>query len=858
MISSFCASSACEILVTFNDARLNECNWTLIESNLNIIASDLRSTTFILISATEKINTKKQIYISNSSFGQLTISKGFHIYICNCVINDRRKFTPTLINVIRCNLTLNNVTFFNQIKYDKGPVAIHSLESQINMENVNFSHNYARYGIIKALNHSKLFIKNSVFENNGIFMLTSGVFILQYDSLLFVSNCKFIKNKALNGSCVQASHNITLAIKNSTFSSCFAFMGGAIFYHDSYHKIDTQNRQSNYNFERNTVMNILENVETKILLLGITFNMNFGIVGGALYFEGSFMNISTNDCTFYRNMGVKTAGAIFIQGKIPNTARMGIYSCKFIYNMSFLTGGLYVTGTRVEIYNSTFLTNQFTTMSISNHSVVIMRNNTIKDSFAFPSIIDIKNSVILDINEIFFESRSLPPILIANGFFVFASKNSSVSIAKSYFGNVHQCVSYMTLFGIDTFSNFKMTNSIIENSQKNILRVAVESNNASVIFNNCTFLKSNGFSVSHNSILQIINSTITGTRETIQSGALIEIYYNSHLYLTNSRILDNTLETENMILVQFNSSLTFTHSLYAENRMPTHIAISDGSVNITNITFMNNTVLERKYHSNTLLLANNTFLFINISYFHSIIVDSKSGSLMKLSRSKALIESSTVVHNIVKCIFFSNVIAFIDIDSSESISLIGTNFSSNTVVTPVFLCITLLFNIRSSNRHSKNILQIDNCTFKNNNHTRLIVSTTSDVVIRDSYLSFDNPTDVVNSGTFFQLSGIDTLRLWNTTFCNIENGKPVIIFQYDITHPKRTQLLTLGSNFTQPGFTLQSNSYHFLQKAESKNISIIGTSFFLQLYHEETAYAASEFTLLCLLRLILYKSQMGI
>ena len=71
---------------------------------------------------------------------------------------------------------------------------------------------------------------------------------------------------------MQASHNITLTIKNSTFSSCSSFTGAAIFYQDSYHKIDTQNRQSNYDFERNTEMNILENVETKILLFGISFN----------------------------------------------------------------------------------------------------------------------------------------------------------------------------------------------------------------------------------------------------------------------------------------------------------------------------------------------------------------------------------------------------------------------------------------------------------------------------------------------------------------------------------------------------------------------------------------------------------
>ena len=502
-----------------------ESKWTIIELNFKIISSDLRNTKFTLISTTEKLNNKKLTYISKSSFGSLTVSTGFQIHIHNCVLNGTARFTSTLINVTRCNLTLHNVTFFNHVKSDKEPVAIISLESQINMKFVNFSQNYATYGIIIASNHSHVFVESSVFENNGIYMLTSGVFILQYNSLLSISSSKFVSNKASKGSCVQASHNVTLIVKNSIFSSCSAFVGVTIFYQDSYSTIETQNVEY---LRPNTERNILAEVETNIYLLDSSFRNNIGIIGGALYFEGSFISININGCVFENNAGFKTAGAILVQGKSQKTARMGIHYCKFVYNLSFSSGALYIAGTVVEIDNSTFSWNGYTTMSVSNYSVVIMRNSTFKQSISVLSIIDIQNSVILDINESTFESMC---VLFVEGFFIFVRKRSSVNIRKSYFSNVHECISYMILFGIDSMSNFTMTDSIIENSEGNILRVVVESKNSSVIFNNCTFLRSNGFSVRQNSRLQIINSTITGTQDTVQSGALIEIYDNSHMSL---------------------------------------------------------------------------------------------------------------------------------------------------------------------------------------------------------------------------------------------------------------------------------------------------------------------------------------
>ena len=834
MISSSCVSSRCEVSVTFNSVTLLESNWKIIELNLKIISSDLRNTKFVLISTTEELNIKKQMYISKSLFASLTVSKGFHIHIHNCVLNGTTRFAVTLINIIRCNLTLNNVTFFNHIKYDKAPVAINSLESQINMEFVNFTQNYATYGIIKASNHSHVFVENSVFENNGIYMLTSGVFILQYNSLLSISHCKFTNNKASKGSCVQAFHKITLIVKNSTFLSCSAFMGVTIFYQDSYSNIETQSVEY---IHRNAERKTPGNDETKVILLASSFRDNTGIVGGALYFEGSFISININSCIFDTNGGYKTAGAIFVQGKSQKTAKMGIYYCNFINNYSYYSAILYIIGTVVEIDNSTFSWNSCTTMSVLNNSIVTMRNSIFKHAASVLSIIDIQNSVILDINESSLQSICLP--FGFDGFFIFVRKRSSVNIRKSYFGNVHECVSYMGLFAIDSLSNFTMTDSIMENSQGNTLRALVESNNSSAIFNNCTFLKSDGFSVSHNSRLQISNSTITGTQDTVQSGAFIEIFDNSHLNLTNCRILDNALTTKKLILVQLNSSFTFSHGLYARNRVSTHIAIFDGRLNITNITFVNNTVLENKYNSVALLMANNTIALINISYFHSIVVYCQSGSLMKFFRSNILLTKSDAVHNTMKKCNHIKSNAFIDVDSSEKTSLVDSNFSYNRIESLFFSNVYFVLNIRSSIRHTKSYLRIDNCTFQNSDQALLTVSTTSDIVIRDSFFTFEEGSTIF-SNPYFQLYGVDTLRLWNTTFKDIGNGL-MLLFQYEFTHPERTELLTLGSNFTQQGSTLQSNSYDFLQKAESMNRSIIATSYFFKLYHEETKYAASEY-----------------
>ena len=834
MISSSCLSSRCEVSVTFNSVTLLESNWTIIELNLKIISSDLRNTNFILISPTEELNIKKLIYISNSSFGSLTVSKGFQIHIHNCVLNGTARFTATLINVIRCKLTLNNVTFFNHIKYDKGPIAINSLESQINMKFVNFTQNYATCGIIKASNHSHILVENSVFENNGIYMLTSGVFIVQYNSLLSLSNCMFKNNKASKGLCVQASHNITLVVKNSNFSSCPAFMGVTIFYQDSYSNIETQ---SVGYIHRNAERKTLGNVGTKVFLLGSSFRDNTGIVGGALYFEGSFITININGCIFETNGGYKTGGAILVNGKSQENAKMGIYHCSFINNYSYYSAVLYIIGTVVEIDNSTFSWNSCTTMSVSNNSIVIMRKSIFTHAVSVFSIIDIQNSVILDISESTLQSICTP--FGFDGFFIFVRKRSSLNVRKSYFGNVHECVSYMGLFAIDSLSNFTMTDSIMENRQGNTLRALVESKNSNAIFNNCTFLKSDGFSVSHNSRLQIINSTITGTQETVQSGAFIEIFDNSHLNLTNCIILDNALTTKKLILVQLNSSFTFSHGLYARNRVSTHIAIFDGILKITNITFVNNTVLENKYDSVALLMANNTIVFINISYFHSMIVCCQSGSLMKFSRSNIMVTGSDVVHNVMKKCNHIKTNTFIDVDLSEKTSLVDSNFSCNRIESLFFSNIYFVLNVKSPIRHANSYLRIDNCTFQNSDQAFLTVSTTSDVMIRDSFFTFEEGRTIF-SNPYFRLYGVDTLRLWNTTFKDIGNGL-MLQFQYDVTHPKRTELLTLGSNFTQQGSTLQSNSYDFLQKAESMNRSIIATSYFFKLYHEETKYAASEY-----------------
>ena len=223
--------------VTLNGITLNDSTWTLYGFNLRIIDAIVTKTSFILLPGI-KNHSVHLVKISNSSFGQIKASKGFIINISNCNFNSNTRLTLTLIDVVHCNVSIKNSIFFNQIKYNKGPAIINAVTSHIDIVSVNISQNYALDGLLRISNSSILNVKNSTFSHNGLFILTSSVLILKYNSVLFLSHCKCDNNKAIFGPCVLASSTVTIIAKHSTFNGNHAVIGGVIYWKNDINRKD--------------------------------------------------------------------------------------------------------------------------------------------------------------------------------------------------------------------------------------------------------------------------------------------------------------------------------------------------------------------------------------------------------------------------------------------------------------------------------------------------------------------------------------------------------------------------------------------------------------------------------------------
>ena len=273
------------------------------------------------------------VNILSSSFGQLQTSGRFHITIANCYLDGNTRVSSTLVDIVDCTLNIENFIFFNQRKYDKGPAIINAANSYVSMVNVNIYKNYALNGLIWTSNSSKLHIKKSNFNGNGMFLWTSSVLILKHNSILFLSKCKCQNNPALYGPCVHASDDITIIAKKSTFYYNNALRGGAVYWKNnmkgsdinetnSHHKIDVNREDFR---ERN-----LRRYKAKLVFQECVFYQHIAFTGGVLFMEGSSVEVYVIQCFFIGNKGCKVGGSIFLQGDYSLTTKMYIEKSCFL------------------------------------------------------------------------------------------------------------------------------------------------------------------------------------------------------------------------------------------------------------------------------------------------------------------------------------------------------------------------------------------------------------------------------------------------------------------------------------------------------------------------------------------------
>ena len=484
-------------------------------------------------------------------------------------------------------------------------------------------------------------------------------------------------------------------------------------------------------------------------------------------------------------------------------------------------------------------------MSITDYSIVNITHLSVQRSFPIFGYIDIQNSVTLNIANS--QMTSFFIFIFPNGFFVFARNNCTITISNSIFGNGNHSWLMTNVFGITNFSRLYVNNCNFENTGCSYSRLSTASLHSKVIFTNCSIVKTSGLTVTHNSVLQIRNSTIVNSTDTWQMSALMEISDNSHVIIVYSSIKNNILQSKNLIFITSNSSLTLSNCLYSDNNLPGHIVLSGGNITIHNTRFVNNSIIKSVTGPAGILVANGTcFTIINVLFDKNTGYGTIASLIMTISADTILIKRCNIRYNFVEFPLLSLVHStnFIAILSYRSISVMDTTFLNNSInhQYSMYGRFQAVFRVIMTKRIPGSYIRFDNCTFEPNNMIYAYMEGISHVFIHNSLFYLPNREDynkghITNDYSYdLYLIGLKSLRLSDSLF--YDRRKELELFLgFDFSYPKETKILTLNTQFTLPETTLETRAVNFLQKAEDKGI--IDTSFFEKLYHEETTFAAS-------------------
>ena len=730
--------------ITLDGITLSDSKWTLHGFNLRITNIIAPKALFFLMSS-DKVNITHSVNISASNFGQIKASERFNINIFNCFICCNKRVTSTLIDIINCNINIKNFIFFNQIKHSKGPALINAVESHINMDNVNFIQNYALDGLIWASNGSQLQVQNSMFNGNGLFLLTSGVLLLKHNSEIFLQNCKCENNSAIFAACIFASGNVSIFASNSIFDSNIAVKGGAIYWKNNIDydqknvdKTKTELALKKVEFFRN---NLKENdffkiYQSKLIFEKCLITGHRAYEGGVISVEGASVEVLMNTCIFEDNVGYKEAGSILVQGKHPSATKLRIEECHFDTQISYGAGLLYARQVQIDIHDCTIHFCAFTILTIADYSIVNMTHMSVRMSESLLSYVDIQNSVTFNIADSQITTLLVPGF--PNGFILFARNNCSVYIRNTLIGDHNHNRIMTNVFGMSNFSSLEVRNCTFENSDYSYSRILTVLDNSKITFTNCLFINPNGFEVAQNSELHILNCYIFNSTYTLQTYALIEVSHDSHMYILNCFFKSNVLYGKKFFLISSNSTLTMFNSLYIDNTMSYHIAASGSDIMINHSIFHNNSVTS--LGPGGFLVTNGTTFTIAHSLFSNNTIFGVIASLMTISANTISIQQCVIRNNFLDVGFQSlHANPFIAIHSSKYISLVGIMFYGNSLHLQ-FGAINgqAILSVLSNYRIPGSYIQIDNCTFGENDMLYAYIKDISNIFICHSTFYIPN------------------------------------------------------------------------------------------------------------------------
>ena len=660
--------------------------WQFSHVNVNMINCHAA---FLLLG----LKYSKKVIMNNCTFGNWTFTQVHDVLIKNGSNSIGNGFITTL-NFNNSTGLIENITLkdLNFSRILEGLIIQNT--SNINVTKSNFVNNFVKYGLIKVLSSSRLFMSETNMQYNQARDYSGAIYLA--NSIVHLENTNFSNNKAVKvGGAICALANSSLWIAHSTFKnnhiqykdsvsikniSKYA-SGGAIYFENS-----SVLEMQNVNFSHNAAYQggaISFLLHSKLNAQNVSFKKNTGSYGSVIYGYRS-VNFSCKDCLFYENIVTsntsKTNGGaleiskdslINITGVTCKNHSSHVASCIRAYE-----------NCSVAVYNSTFIMNTESVISLHNSHLFIVGssffNNSAPETGAainsYNSTLHVSDSdfyhnkamvgggalsLILSAATVksctFFNNSNTALTLIANTIIsiansIFENNSSPWMGAAQYISNFSEVNISNTRFWKNSASNagaiFVMEHSLLVISQclfsensalpgASKLKFETSELNMLQSLHSLNFTSYLGGSIFSGKSSLLIRDTMFEGNVAHSSGGSISISSNSLLVIENSQFRHNSAQDKAVgsgggLCIGLNSTATISDVYFFENK-----ALQGGAIyafNFCQITISNN-----KIEANTgsaIAFQNSVYCQINNSRFSNNLSSLKGGAILSKSSCK--------------------------------------------------------------------------------------------------------------------------------------------------------------------------------------------------------------------------------
>ena len=495
---------------------------------------------------------------------------------------------------------------------------------------------------------------------------------------------------------------------------------------------------------------------------------------------------TVNDSTFFKNYGVFSGGAIYVQGRT-----LLLYNTSFILNSAGF-------GAAVDA---------------QNNAMIFAKNTTFRNNYCFiGSQINAENSVYLHLDNILFDYSDFGDVT-GVGFRIIS--HSSIRIYGSKF------ITNMPLpLDIENFTDITVVDSEFRMYWDYGSGVIYAENNVKINFTRCSFFKNGGFQIFDNTFLFMDHCSIVRSHH-VASLFIVWIKFGSHFYLKDTNITGTyPLQSIPFLRAESGSSVTLERCLYADNViLQYHFIIVGGSnMKVVDSLFINN---KPNNDSGTLY-----WLYVDLIHLEN--------SFLSITGSRFLYNS--IIPMWVATVYFpveSSILKALD----SEVNITDTVFLHNNahkvlhagyqedVPGPAGLYV-----------------QITNCTFDNNGSS-ISLFNIAEILFQKVVFQVNVESIALQpwtAGTIRITKG-KFVRISNSHFISKKKAPSSIEFiQYSFKH-QTYHLKTLLTNFSDGSDCVFSNDSKFLTKAKAFGFILVDHEISLTVNEEETGYASSKY-----------------